>query len=90
MEQIGASPTYFLWSGITSAMPATKASGWGPRAVARRPASLVAYALGITALDPWSTACCSSAFHSTRSASRWPAIATDFCIERRSEVIEGM
>jgi len=85
MEQMGF-PTYFLvvWDYIRYAREQGIPVGPGRGSAA---GSLVAYALGITALDPVEHGLLFERFLNPERQSM-PDIDTDFCIERRSEVIE--
>lgn len=85
MEQMGF-PTYFLvvWDYIRYAREQGIPVGPGRGSAA---GSLVAYALGITALDPVEHGLLFERFLNPERKSM-PDIDTDFCIERRGEVIE--
>jgi DNA polymerase III subunit alpha len=85
MEQMGF-PTYFLvvWDYIRFARENGIPVGPGRGSAA---GSLVAYALGITALDPVEHGLLFERFLNPERKSM-PDIDTDFCIERRGEVIE--
>lgn len=85
MEQMGF-PTYFLvvWDYIRFAREQGIPVGPGRGSAA---GSLVAYALGITALDPVEHGLLFERFLNPERKSM-PDIDTDFCIERRGEVIE--
>jgi DNA polymerase-3 subunit alpha len=85
MEQMGF-PTYFLvvWDYIRFAREQGIPVGPGRGSAA---GSLVAYALGITALDPVQHGLLFERFLNPERKSM-PDIDTDFCIERRGEVIE--
>jgi len=85
MEQMGF-PTYFLvvWDYIKFARESGIPVGPGRGSAA---GSLVAYALGITALDPVEHGLLFERFLNPERKSM-PDIDTDFCIERRGEVID--
>ena len=85
MEQMGF-PTYFLvvWDYIRFARENGIPVGPGRGSAA---GSLVAYALGITNIDPVTTGLLFERFLNPERKSM-PDIDTDFCIERRGEVIE--
>ncbi|MCT0219300.1 DNA polymerase III subunit alpha [Synechococcus sp. CS-1329] len=85
MEQMGF-PTYFLvvWDYIRFAREQGIPVGPGRGSAA---GSLVAYALGITNIDPVSNGLLFERFLNPERKSM-PDIDTDFCIERRAEVIE--
>ena len=85
MEQMGF-PTYFLvvWDYIRYAREQGIPVGPGRGSAA---GSLVAYALGITAIDPVQNGLLFERFLNPERKSM-PDIDTDFCIERRSEVID--
>ena len=85
MEQMGF-PTYFLvvWDYIRFARDSGIAVGPGRGSAA---GSLVAYALGITNIDPVKHGLLFERFLNPERKSM-PDIDTDFCIERRGEVIE--
>ena len=85
MEQMGF-PTYFLvvWDYIRFAREQNIPVGPGRGSAA---GSLVAYALGITNIDPVSNGLLFERFLNPERKSM-PDIDTDFCIERRSEVID--
>ena len=85
MEQMGF-PTYFLvvWDYIRFAREQSIPVGPGRGSAA---GSLVAYALGITNIDPVSNGLLFERFLNPERKSM-PDIDTDFCIERRSEVID--
>ena len=85
MEQMGF-PTYFLvvWDYIRYARDNGIAVGPGRGSAA---GSLVAYALGITNIDPVQNGLLFERFLNPERKSM-PDIDTDFCIERRSEVID--
>jgi len=85
MEQMGF-PTYFLvvWDYIRFARDNGIAVGPGRGSAA---GSLVAYALGITNIDPVRHGLLFERFLNPERKSM-PDIDTDFCIERRGEVIE--
>ena len=85
MEQMGF-PTYFLvvWDYIRFAREQGIPVGPGRGSAA---GSLVAYALGITNIDPVSNGLLFERFLNPERKSM-PDIDTDFCIERRSEVID--
>ncbi|MBC1260999.1 DNA polymerase III subunit alpha [Synechococcus sp. BSF8S] len=85
MEQMGF-PTYFLvvWDYIRFARDQGIPVGPGRGSAA---GSLVAYALGITNIDPVSNGLLFERFLNPERKSM-PDIDTDFCIERRGEVIE--
>ena len=84
MEQMGF-PTYFLvvWDYIRFARENGIPVGPGRGSAA---GSLVAYALGITNIDPVKHGLLFERFLNPERKSM-PDIDTDFCIERRSEVI---
>ena len=85
MEQMGF-PTYFLvvWDYIRFAREQSIPVGPGRGSAA---GSLVAYALGITNIDPVSNGLLFERFLNPERRSM-PDIDTDFCIERRGEVID--
>ena len=85
MEEMGF-PTYFLvvWDYIRFARENGIAVGPGRGSAA---GSLVAYALAITAIDPVKHGLLFERFLNPERKSM-PDIDTDFCIERRGEVIE--
>jgi DNA polymerase III subunit alpha len=85
MEQMGF-PTYFLvvWDYIRFARDSGIPVGPGRGSAA---GSLVAYALGITNIDPVIHGLLFERFLNPERKSM-PDIDTDFCIERRSEVID--
>ncbi len=85
MEQMGF-PTYFLvvWDYIRFARDNGIPVGPGRGSAA---GSLVAYALGITNIDPVSNGLLFERFLNPERKSM-PDIDTDFCIERRNEVID--
>jgi DNA polymerase-3 subunit alpha len=85
MEQMGF-PTYFLvvWDYIRFAREQRIPVGPGRGSAA---GSLVAYALGITNIDPVSNGLLFERFLNPERKSM-PDIDTDFCIERRGEVID--
>jgi len=85
MEQMGF-PTYFLvvWDYIRFAREQGIPVGPGRGSAA---GSLVAYALGITNIDPVKHGLLFERFLNPERKSM-PDIDTDFCIERRSEVID--
>ncbi len=85
MEQMGF-PTYFLvvWDYIRFARENGIPVGPGRGSAA---GSLVAYALGITNIDPVTNGLLFERFLNPERKSM-PDIDTDFCIERRSEVID--
>ncbi|MCP9924125.1 DNA polymerase III subunit alpha [Synechococcus lacustris C3-12m-Tous] len=85
MEQMGF-PTYFLvvWDYIRFARDNGIPVGPGRGSAA---GSLVAYALGITNIDPVKNGLLFERFLNPERKSM-PDIDTDFCIERRGEVIE--
>ena len=85
MEQMGF-PTYFLvvWDYIRFARDQGIPVGPGRGSAA---GSLVAYALGITNIDPVTNGLLFERFLNPERKSM-PDIDTDFCIERRGEVIE--
>ncbi len=85
MEQMGF-PTYFLvvWDYIRYAREHGIPVGPGRGSAA---GSLVAYALGITNIDPVQNGLLFERFLNPERKSM-PDIDTDFCIERRSEVID--
>ncbi|MGB1415883.1 MAG: DNA polymerase III subunit alpha [Synechococcus sp.] len=85
MEQMGF-PTYFLvvWDYIRFARENKIPVGPGRGSAA---GSLVAYALGITNIDPVSNGLLFERFLNPERKSM-PDIDTDFCIERRGEVID--
>ena len=85
MEQMGF-PTYFLvvWDYIRFARENKIPVGPGRGSEA---GSLVAYALGITNIDPVSNGLLFERFLNPERKSM-PDIDTDFCIERRGEVID--
>ncbi|MEB3307065.1 MAG: DNA polymerase III subunit alpha [Cyanobacteriota bacterium] len=85
MDQMGF-PTYFLvvWDYIRYARENGIPVGPGRGSAA---GSLVAYALGITNIDPVKNGLLFERFLNPERKSM-PDIDTDFCIERRSEVIE--
>ena len=85
MEQMGF-PTYFLvvWDYIRFAREQNIPVGPGRGSAA---GSLVAYALGITNIDPVSNGLLFERFLNPERKSM-PDIDTDFCIERRGEVID--
>jgi DNA polymerase-3 subunit alpha len=85
MEQMGF-PTYFLvvWDYIRFAREQNIPVGPGRGSAA---GSLVAYALGITNIDPVSNGLLFERFLNPERKSM-PDIDTDFCIERRCEVID--
>ena len=85
MEQMGF-PTYFLvvWDYIRFAREQSIPVGPGRGSAA---GSLVAYALGITNIDPVSNGLLFERFLNPERKSM-PDIDTDFCIERRGEVID--
>ncbi|MEN9542086.1 MAG: hypothetical protein RLZZ459_2177, partial [Cyanobacteriota bacterium] len=85
MEQMGF-PTYFLvvWDYIRFARDNGIPVGPGRGSAA---GSLVAYALGITNIDPVTNGLLFERFLNPERKSM-PDIDTDFCIERRSEVID--
>ena len=85
MEQMGF-PTYFLvvWDYIRFAREQSIPVGPGRGSAA---GSLVAYALGITNIDPVINGLLFERFLNPERKSM-PDIDTDFCIERRSEVID--
>ncbi len=85
IDQMGF-PTYFLvvWDYIRFAREKAIPVGPGRGSAA---GSLVAYALGITNIDPVSNGLLFERFLNPERKSM-PDIDTDFCIERRSEVIE--
>ncbi|MFM9088312.1 MAG: DNA polymerase III subunit alpha, partial [Cyanobium sp.] len=85
MEQMGF-PTYFLvvWDYIRFARDHGIPVGPGRGSAA---GSLVAYALGITNIDPVTNGLLFERFLNPERKSM-PDIDTDFCIERRGEVIE--
>ncbi|MFM7229738.1 MAG: DNA polymerase III subunit alpha [Cyanobacteriota bacterium] len=85
MEQMGF-PTYFLvvWDYIRFAREQAIPVGPGRGSAA---GSLVAYALGITNIDPVRHGLLFERFLNPERRSM-PDIDTDFCIERRSEVID--
>ncbi|CAK6696294.1 MULTISPECIES: DNA polymerase III subunit alpha [unclassified Synechococcus] len=85
MEQMGF-PTYFLvvWDYIRFARDNGIPVGPGRGSAA---GSLVAYALGITNIDPVTNGLLFERFLNPERKSM-PDIDTDFCIERRGEVIE--
>ena len=85
MEQMGF-PTYFLvvWDYIRFAREQGIPVGPGRGSAA---GSLVAYALGITNIDPVSNGLLFERFLNPERKSM-PDIDTDFCIERRGEVID--
>ena len=85
MEQMGF-PTYFLvvWDYIRFARENQIPVGPGRGSAA---GSLVAYALGITNIDPVSNGLLFERFLNPERKSM-PDIDTDFCIERRGEVID--
>lgn len=85
MEQMGF-PTYFLvvWDYIRYARDNGIPVGPGRGSAA---GSLVAYALGITNIDPVTNGLLFERFLNPERKSM-PDIDTDFCIERRSEVID--
>jgi len=85
MEQMGF-PTYFLvvWDYIRFARESGIPVGPGRGSAA---GSLVAYALGITNIDPVTNGLLFERFLNPERKSM-PDIDTDFCIERRGEVIE--
>ncbi len=85
MEQMGF-PTYFLvvWDYIRFARDNGIPVGPGRGSAA---GSLVAYALGITAIDPVRHGLLFERFLNPERRSM-PDIDTDFCIERRGEVID--
>ena len=85
MEQMGF-PTYFLvvWDYIRYARENGIPVGPGRGSAA---GSLVAYALGITNIDPVQNGLLFERFLNPERKSM-PDIDTDFCIERRGEVIE--
>lgn len=85
MEQMGF-PTYFLvvWDYIRFARESGIPVGPGRGSAA---GSLVAYALGITNIDPVSNGLLFERFLNPERKSM-PDIDTDFCIERRGEVID--
>ncbi|MFM9046524.1 MAG: DNA polymerase III subunit alpha, partial [Cyanobium sp.] len=85
MEEMGF-PTYFLvvWDYIRFARDNGIAVGPGRGSAA---GSLVAYALGITAIDPVKHGLLFERFLNPERKSM-PDIDTDFCIERRGEVID--
>ena len=85
MEQMGF-PTYFLvvWDYIRFARENGIPVGPGRGSAA---GSLVAYALGITNIDPVSNGLLFERFLNPERKSM-PDIDTDFCIERRGEVID--
>ena len=85
MEQMGF-PTYFLvvWDYIRFARDNGIPVGPGRGSAA---GSLVAYALGITNIDPVSNGLLFERFLNPERKSM-PDIDTDFCIERRGEVID--
>jgi len=85
MEQMGF-PTYFLvvWDYIRFARESGIPVGPGRGSAA---GSLVAYALGITNIDPVQNGLLFERFLNPERKSM-PDIDTDFCIERRGEVID--
>jgi len=85
MEQMGF-PTYFLvvWDYIRFAREQNIPVGPGRGSAA---GSLVAFALGITNIDPVSNGLLFERFLNPERKSM-PDIDTDFCIERRGEVID--
>ena len=85
MEQMGF-PTYFLvvWDYIRFARDSGIPVGPGRGSAA---GSLVAYSLGITNIDPVTNGLLFERFLNPERKSM-PDIDTDFCIERRSEVID--
>ena len=85
MEQMGF-PTYFLvvWDYIRFAREKNIPVGPGRGSAA---GSLVAYSLGITNIDPVSNGLLFERFLNPERKSM-PDIDTDFCIERRGEVID--
>ncbi|MCP9791518.1 DNA polymerase III subunit alpha [Vulcanococcus limneticus Candia 3F8] len=85
MEQMGF-PTYFLvvWDYIRFARESGIPVGPGRGSAA---GSLVAYALGITNIDPVTNGLLFERFLNPERKSM-PDIDTDFCIERRGEVID--
>ena len=85
MEQMGF-PTYFLvvWDYIRFARESGIPVGPGRGSAA---GSLVAYALGITNIDPVQNGLLFERFLNPERKSM-PDIDTDFCIERRAEVID--
>ena len=85
MEQMGF-PTYFLvvWDYIRFAREKNIPVGPGRGSAA---GSLVAYCLGITNIDPVSNGLLFERFLNPERKSM-PDIDTDFCIERRGEVID--
>lgn len=85
MEQMGF-PTYFLvvWDYIRFARDSGIPVGPGRGSAA---GSLVAYALGITNIDPVTNGLLFERFLNPERKSM-PDIDTDFCIERRGEVID--
>ncbi|MDP6852301.1 MAG: DNA polymerase III subunit alpha, partial [Prochlorococcaceae cyanobacterium ETNP1_MAG_8] len=85
MEQMGF-PTYFLvvWDYIRFAREQGIPVGPGRGSAA---GSLVAYALGITNIDPVQNGLLFERFLNPERKSM-PDIDTDFCIERRGEVID--
>jgi len=85
MEQMGF-PTYFLvvWDYIRFARENGIPVGPGRGSAA---GSLVAYALGITNIDPVTNGLLFERFLNPERKSM-PDIDTDFCIERRGEVID--
>ena len=85
MEQMGF-PTYFLvvWDYIRFARDKNIPVGPGRGSAA---GSLVAYCLGITNIDPVSNGLLFERFLNPERKSM-PDIDTDFCIERRGEVID--
>ncbi len=85
MEQMGF-PTYFLvvWDYIRFAREQNIPVGPGRGSAA---GSLVAYALGITNIDPVSNGLLFERFLNPERKSM-PDIDTDFCIQRRGEVID--
>ena len=85
MEQMGF-PTYFLvvWDYIRFARERNIPVGPGRGSAA---GSLVAYALGITNIDPVKNGLLFERFLNPERKSM-PDIDTDFCIERRGEVID--
>ena len=85
MEQMGF-PTYFLvvWDYIRFAREQKIPVGPGRGSAA---GSLVAYALGITNIDPVTNGLLFERFLNPERKSM-PDIDTDFCIERRGEVID--
>lgn len=85
MEQMGF-PTYFLvvWDYIRFAREQSIPVGPGRGSAA---GSLVAYCLGITNIDPISNCLLFERFLNPERKSM-PDIDTDFCIERRGEVID--